>query len=115
MARRGRLISVETAGSEVVAVATVDRAKTCRRRAENLFYALSANIRAWEVASVRRWLAERPTARKQIVKPYRQKKKLPPKKAPVAKVPGPSAFQGSQFRDDRDRSRPEVGTLGCPL
>ena len=39
VARRGRLISVETAGSEVVAVATVDRAKTCRRRAENLFYA----------------------------------------------------------------------------
>ena len=34
---------------------------------------LSANIRAWEVASVRRWLAQRPTARKQILKPYRQK------------------------------------------
>ena len=34
---------------------------------------LSRNIRAWPVDEVRRWLAERPTARKQIVRPYRNK------------------------------------------
>jgi hypothetical protein len=28
---------------------------------------LSSNIRAWEIGLVRRWLAERPTARKKIV------------------------------------------------
>lgn len=34
---------------------------------------LSKNIRAWDVAEVRQWLAARPTARKQIVRPHKLK------------------------------------------
>jgi hypothetical protein len=34
---------------------------------------LSRNIRAWDAASVREWLAARPTARKAVTLPYREK------------------------------------------
>jgi len=34
---------------------------------------LSRNIRAWSVDEVKRWLAERPKARKKIIRPYKQK------------------------------------------
>ena len=34
---------------------------------------LSANIRAWDAASVRQWLASRPTERKIVNPPYKQK------------------------------------------
>jgi hypothetical protein len=34
---------------------------------------LSSNIRAWEIAQVRHWLSTRPTARKKVVLPYKQR------------------------------------------
>jgi hypothetical protein len=37
---------------------------------------LSRNVRAWEISSIQRWLSERPTALKTIVRPWRRARRL---------------------------------------